>query len=221
MGLGSIYFKKRLASLSKSPERRELADREIQTLQSLLRIAEGRSLTPGELFVDLGCGDRYLMQCVEELGLVYRGFDISDCDLLSEQVPLQSSSADYVVAYSLIEHLNDPDNFLNEARRILKPGGVFILETPNWTYSAADFFNDYTHCKPYTPASLKAICTDYGFEVLGDFPNLRCKPDFYYALSCRYALAARLPFSGASSRFIPKILKGKARGIIIVAKRKT
>ncbi len=48
-----------------------------------------------------------------------------------ETLNLESNAYDAVVAYDLIEHVADPQGFLCEANRILKPGGVLVFETPN------------------------------------------------------------------------------------------
>lgn len=44
--------------------------------------------------------------------------------------PFESNSIDSVVSLETFEHLDDPDSFLNEAHRVLKPGGNLILSTP-------------------------------------------------------------------------------------------
>lgn len=49
-----------------------------------------------------------------------------------EQAALPAQSIDAICAYDLIEHVADPIAFLNEAARILKPGGVIVIETPNF-----------------------------------------------------------------------------------------
>lgn len=45
--------------------------------------------------------------------------------------PFKSSVYDHVYAIQIIEHLYNPDNFFKEAYRVLKPGGILILTTPN------------------------------------------------------------------------------------------
>lgn len=50
----------------------------------------------------------------------------ADCGL-----PFKSATFDAVIASELLEHLNEPQNFFFDVARILKPGGVLILTTPN------------------------------------------------------------------------------------------
>ena len=41
------------------------------------------------------------------------------------------NSVDIVAAFNVIEHMNAPDIFLNNVKRVLKPGGLLVLETPS------------------------------------------------------------------------------------------
>jgi len=60
---------------------------------------------------------------------------------------ISDSSIDVLVAFELIEHLENPDAFLSEVNRVLKKNGLFILSTPNKiTYNTANPF----HYKEYT-----------------------------------------------------------------------
>ena len=57
-------------------------------------------------------------------------FEEADCSAL----PAADGSIDLVVAFEVIEHLQDWRAFLREARRVLAPAGQFIVSTPNKRY---------------------------------------------------------------------------------------
>lgn len=44
---------------------------------------------------------------------------------------LPDESFDTVLSFQVIEHVHDPDRYLSEARRVLRPGGSLVLTTPN------------------------------------------------------------------------------------------
>jgi SAM-dependent methyltransferase len=50
---------------------------------------------------------------------------------LNERTPFEDASFDLVLAVEIIEHLEAPRAFLREIFRILKPGGLVIVTTPN------------------------------------------------------------------------------------------
>lgn len=50
------------------------------------------------------------------------------------EVPLPDASFDLVVAFEVIEHLAEWPRLIEEARRLLAPGGQFIVSTPNKSY---------------------------------------------------------------------------------------
>jgi SAM-dependent methyltransferase len=49
----------------------------------------------------------------------------------AESLSLPDSSFDVVVSFETIEHLKHPDLFVDEVRRVLRPGGKFICSTPD------------------------------------------------------------------------------------------
>lgn len=47
------------------------------------------------------------------------------------ELPFADATFDAYTSFETIEHVEDPDRLLTEARRVVKPGGVFLLSTPN------------------------------------------------------------------------------------------
>ena len=77
-----------------------------------------------------------------------------------------------VTAFHLIEHLplSALLEFLNEAFRVLVPGGPIILETPNpqnLLVGACNFYVDATHVKPLHPAAMEFILQKPGLSACG------------------------------------------------------
>ena len=55
-----------------------------------------------------------------------------------------------------------------EAARVLRPGGLLMIETPNaeaLAVSASDFWRDPTHLAPRHPAALTLLGREHGFEI--------------------------------------------------------
>ncbi|MEQ8405929.1 MAG: class I SAM-dependent methyltransferase [Oceanicaulis sp.] len=49
--------------------------------------------------------------------------------------PLKSESFDFVISDWVAEHVDNPENLVEEVRRVLRPGGWFAMRTPNrWGY---------------------------------------------------------------------------------------
>jgi len=218
--INSRYFKNRIEK-AKDNEQMQLATRELETFHILERLSGGGFLFPQAQVTDIGCGDQFLRPEFEALGLTYSGYDVEDLDIEHDPLPLEDNSQDLIVNLALLEHLRHPENMLLESLRCLKKGGSLLIGTPNWKYSSNIFFDDYTHVKPYTPQSLRAILLDFGFGEIHDFPNLRCKGDWSYTSKNRYFWANLRPFSGNPrfSAIIPGLLKGKAKGMFVLAKK--
>lgn len=209
------YQQVRLPSGQLSANRVRLGLREILTLENLLGLM-GKKFPAGGVFLDLGCGDRHLEPTVSERRCDYIGLDIDTTNFETDKFPLENDSADIAVSLAVLEHLNDPELFLSEIYRCLKPGGIIVLSTPNFQYDWRNFYNDPTHVRPYTPASVKALLRLAGYQGVDAFPGLRCKPLWYYKGSLRFWKAFfLLPFR-ADAKWVPFFLKGHARSILAI-----
>jgi SAM-dependent methyltransferase len=56
-----------------------------------------------------------------------------------------------------MEHLRQPDKYLSEVFRILKPGGKVLCLIPDWESNYKIYFDDFTHVTPFTKISLRDI----------------------------------------------------------------
>ena len=108
-----------------------------------------------------------------------RGVDARIHDLASGPLPFEDTSFEAVFAGEIIEHLVDTTAFLDEVRRVLGPGGIVVVTTPNlaslenrlrlllgrypaWVEVA---LSDQGHVRAYTLHTLRAHLRGRGFEV--------------------------------------------------------
>ena len=96
----------------------------------------------------------------------------------SEQIPLASTSFDVVSALQVIEHFHRPENFLSEVARVLKPGGLFLVSTPNTRGIGARLRGDAwqgireDHVSLREPGAWRQALSESGFECLSDGTTL-------------------------------------------------
>lgn len=198
---------------------RDLWEREWVTIGTLLEIV-GRDLNAVKSVADVGCGAREMEVGARERGIEYFGFDIDDGNFESDRLPADDSSIDLVIALAIIEHLHNPDNFLRESLRVLRPDGILLVSTPNWHYAARDFFDNPAHVQPYSPTSMEILLTAYGFGSVRTFPGLRAKAQRAYLGQHRFLRAALRPIRG-SVKWLPEAISGKATSIFALGARPT
>ena len=223
MDLKKNYFFKRNKHLSDDNfdnKRYILGEREVKTLISLAKLhGYDTSTLNHKTLVDLGAGDQHTKKSIEDRGIQYIGLDIDALNFETDFFPLEDNSADIVISLAVLEHLNDPSIFLKEIYRVLKPGGLIYLSTPNFRLCYKTFYNDYTHVKPYTPESIESLLQAFEYYNPCTYPGLRCKPNWYYKGKYRFLKAyLMLPFTG-DQKFVPSILKGKSTSIFALASK--
>ena len=127
--------------------------------------------------LDVGCGRGDFLYTFSRLGFEPCGLDISpnveelfDYDVRQinfeeDELPFEKESFDFVFSKSVIEHIQDPHNFLKATHDSLKAGGKAAIMTPSWEYTYwGPFYVDNTHVSPYTSYSLKAALEMQGFK---------------------------------------------------------
>ncbi|WP_428538466.1 glycoside hydrolase family 99-like domain-containing protein [Rhodopila sp.] len=64
---------------------------------------------------------------------------------IAQALPITDASIDVVVSYETLEHFTDHDAFAAEVRRVLRPGGLLVISSPNRTVytEQADYHNEW------------------------------------------------------------------------------
>lgn len=96
---------------------------------------------------------------------------------LNASTPFPDESFDLIFAVEVIEHLENPRHVLRELHRLLTPGGVLVLTTPNPTsirsvaqmalrghFALFDDANYPAHIMAVTPVELRRIASETKFE---------------------------------------------------------
>jgi len=140
--------------------------------------------------VDLGCGRGEFLEFLINYGFEVEGVDINkeniklvkelglsatEGDILKFLKGLSEKKYELVSLIHVIEHLPFEYTFqlFSEVSRVLKPGGIFIVEFPytkNLMIGAYSFWIDPTHLRPVHPELLEFIGKRNGLIISKSFP---------------------------------------------------
>jgi len=125
--------------------------------------------------VDIGCGDKplegFLAERIDEyVGVDFEGslHGLGGVDVVATAYDTKQAdqSFDTVLCTTVLEHLEEPEQALREAHRILKPGGCAIYTVPLFWHlheEPRDFYR-------YTKYGLRYLFEKTGFEVILVYP---------------------------------------------------
>jgi ubiquinone/menaquinone biosynthesis C-methylase UbiE len=184
-------------------------------------VEETRLLSPSVRVLEIGSGRGGMLHLLRSRGYDVLGVDISAeriaeaqrrfQDLPIEQtngtvLPFPDASFDVVLSFDVFEHIADTDAHLEEVRRVLRPGGWYLLQTPNkWTNAVFETirWRSFTrwkadHCSLHTKKQLRRRLTRHRFHVAFDdvavvTPFFRAKVRQYLGPVGAFALAVINP----------------------------
>ncbi len=137
--------------------------------------------------LDVGCATGRLVKFFNDNNFQAYGCDIADVAVRrareinkngvifkasATKLPFKKNSLDFITAISIIEHLTpkEAEKFIKETIRVLKPGGLIFLITPNFATPLRLIhrqnwfaYKDPTHVNFYTPWSLARFLNKFGF----------------------------------------------------------
>lgn len=138
-----------------------------------------RDFVEDKTVLEIGCGDGYgsdllaasarMIHAVDKTEEVvqfarnrYPNEKIQFHAMFIPPIAFGDDTFDIAFAFQLIEHLENPDGFLKEIHRTIKPGGKLLITTPNRYFSLAP--NPY-HIKEYAAGELSDLLGKFFAEV--------------------------------------------------------
>tara|TARA_B100000579_G_scaffold318257_1_gene267791 strand:- start:22499 stop:23734 length:1236 start_codon:yes stop_codon:yes gene_type:complete len=173
---------------------------------------------PNMNLLDIGCGRGEFLQRYSSKLVDLKGIDkdikmvelckknrinVIQGDALKLLEDFESESFSVITAFHIIEHLTrmELSELVSSCKRILKPNGVLILETPsidNLIVSTKLFYLDETHINHINPDGLVFSLENIGFDKVN------------------YFLINGGPLQSANSLNLTRVLNGVAQDLLII-----
>lgn len=192
----------------------------MQTFRSSLATIEKFRPQKGRI-LDVGCAAGFFLKAAKENG--WREFGVEPSKWLADygknklklnvkagtlkQAKFPSNYFDAVTLWDVLEHVPDPAAELEEIRRVLKPGGLLVVNYPNFGSKLARlagrkwWFLLSVHLYYFTPQTLKAMLEKSGFE---QFYSKR----HFQKLSLGYLAYRFGPYSKLLQNVLTKLVTG-------------
>lgn len=139
--------------------------------RSLLAYVEAAKIVSGKV-LEIGTGSGYGIEIISSQADQFVTIDKFEPTILSNDkiatdtkikfmqmtippiVGIDDNTFDYVVSFQVIEHIKKDDQYVSEIHRVLKPGGKFIVTTPNIKMSLT---RNPWHIREYTVEELNTL----------------------------------------------------------------
>lgn len=148
------------------------------------RAADAAAATEARPLLDVGCGRGEWLELLRDRGIAAYGIDLNSVavercrnlgldaregEALAHLRSLPDASLGGVTGFHLIEHLEFDVlvALLDEANRVIAPGGLLLFETPNpenVQVGSCTFWNDPTHRNPLPPLVTRFLVEQRGFR---------------------------------------------------------
>lgn len=148
-----------------------------------------QSARKGQSILDVGANPPFLLATLTQLGFEASGIDLNPSlfqktidhynlkvnalDIERDPLPFDDASFDYLLFTEVIEHLRiNPVFTMTELYRVIKPGGVLMLETPN-LYSLNGIYNFLVKGRAYACCNQDIHSEFSHYNKTGFFGHMR------------------------------------------------
>lgn len=150
------------------------------------KIEEIKDIINSGQLLDIGCGPGTFLKIAKKSGFKVSGVDLSPNAVnyckeeglivyqgTIDSKKLKNKKFDVITAFQVLEHIKEPDIFLNSVYRHLKKGGVLLLTTPDKEGIAPRIlgkkwygYYNLEHIYYFTKRSLTSLFFETGYEII-------------------------------------------------------
>lgn len=168
-------------------------------------LLDGFPIGEDDIVVDVGCGEGYASQFAARCGAAVYAVDVDANALAAVErhmhsqmparpfrtllsdanpLPLAEGVATRVVAQEVLEHVDDPQQFLGELARIGQPGALYLLSVPDPASESlqkglapASYWCKPNHLRVFARTEFERLVRDAGLEI-----EKRLSYSFFWAM---------------------------------------
>ena len=148
-------------------------------LEHLHRYAISLELVKGKKVLDIACGEGYGVNLLAQYASHVTGIDIDNSTIQKAkkkyqkeniifltgsalQLPSENHSFDVITCFETLEHLTEHDRLLKELKRVLAPGGILLISTPDkLNYSDNPHYKNPFHQKELYEQEFKELLRNF------------------------------------------------------------
>lgn len=155
----------------------------LASLEHAVGCLETWVVSPSPVIIDIGCSSGFLLKWIRRRlpralivgsdfvpsALSRLAADLPEVPLIQFDLlkcPLPEQSVDAAVLLNVLEHIEDDASALRQVFRILKPGGIVVLEVPAGPHLYDIYDKQLMHHRRYTMKGLLTLAEEAGFEIL-------------------------------------------------------
>jgi 2-polyprenyl-3-methyl-5-hydroxy-6-metoxy-1,4-benzoquinol methylase len=177
------------------------AEKKLRRARKRARILSDFVATDGKAFLEVGSSGGFMVEAMRERGFTATGVEPDKPGVMFaqkhypqnrfingflEEVSGQLGQYDAVYCSEVIEHVPAPDPFVAAIARLMKPGAVFNVTTPDVAHwnKPKDIrqWNEFcppSHCLYFTPQGLRTLLAKHGLTIVRHRFNWKAGIQFY------------------------------------------